>query len=444
MHMLRRRSRPTLALVACVALAPLVARADEPAAFSASAATDLGRLSSLVAARSADLRGERLGVDLARADARQARRLGNPTLDAAWATVPLGETNPSGLETPLSNIPSYSVGLSYTFPLGKRGPRAERADALVEQASRGYAASARARAIELVRILGDLAVATLRLDGLGDLVAGGKGSVALAESRLAGGFATPLEVDRLKIELSRFELQILENEGNAKAALAACATIVGATCRPFESTGAARAWLAAWIDRASRATGAPEDRDDVRALVAGERAAGAEADLARAQKIPDPTIRLGYVYDQFVVSGNQRHSANVSIALPLPLFDHGQAGLDAAEARGRGLGEQRALALASARARVASLRDLLARQRERWATIDAQMLPPARAVVSDVEHAAAARLVPATDLIQARRTLDELLVQEAESFAAGLDAALALLATIPESSDSSTPKAGQR
>ncbi len=422
------------ALPACLA-ATVVARvalAEAAPTFRPSADADFAQLLSIVSERSADLRADRLSVDLARTDAEQARLLGNPTLDGSWATVPLGETNPAGLASPMTQIPSYGVGLSYTFPLGKRGPRIARSEALAEAASRTLASSARARTLELVRVLGDLAVATMRVEGLRGLVAGGKGTVELARSRFTAGFATPLEVDRLQIELSRFEQQILQNEANAQATLASCAAVVAAPCSPFESSEDARAFLGAWIERASSASGSAEDRDDVRALRAAERAAAADAELARAQRLPDPTVRVGYVYDQFVVSGNQQSSANVSVSLPLPLFDRGQAQLAGASTRSARLRETRELRLASARARVAALRELLARERDRWHEIVTRMLPPARAVVADVERAANARLLPATDVIQARRALDELLVQEAESFAAGFAAAVDLLAEVPE------------
>jgi cobalt-zinc-cadmium efflux system outer membrane protein len=83
------------------------------------------------------------------ADARQARLLDNPSLDAAWSTLPVGRTNPSDLSRPYANVPSYGVGVSYTFPIAKRGPRRGRADALLQGARADLEFAARELAIEL-------------------------------------------------------------------------------------------------------------------------------------------------------------------------------------------------------------------------------------------------------------------------------------------------------
>jgi Mn-containing catalase len=49
-------------------------------------------------------------------------------------------------------------------------------------------------------------------------------------------------------------------------------------------------------------------------------------------------------------------------------------------------------------------------------------------VAADLEKAAATRLIPLTDVIQARRTLSELLVQEAESHGEAFRIAVHLVA----------------
>ena len=52
----------------------------------------------------------------------------------------------------------------------------------------------------------------------------------------------------------------------------------------------------------------------------------------------------------------------------------------------------------------------------------------ARAVVDDLERAANSRLLPFTDVIQARRTLDELLIEEADSYSDAFQTAVDLMA----------------
>ncbi len=436
---------------ACALLVPLLTRAVAGAeappgpVFAPSASLDLPGMMQIVARRSAAVQAEILNRELATAEVRQSHLLGNPTFDATWGTVPLGETNPPQLGSPLTSVPSYGFGLSYTFPLGKRDPRQQRAAALEESARATVTATARAQALDLARILGAAAVAALRVEGLGGLVAQERGSIALAQSRLSGGFGTPLDVDRLMIELNRTEQQVLDNEGDMREALTTCASLLGQRCEAFSNTDDARAFLTAWVKRAEglNAGGSMDARPDVRALDAAGRAAISESDFASAQAIPDPTLRLGYVYDQFVASGNQAHSLNVSLALPLPIFDHGQALRDAAEARRRRFGTQRDRIVTVAKVRMTVLRDLLDMRERRQEIIVMQMLPRARAVVGDLEKAAATRLIPLTDVIQARRTLSELLVQEAETYGDAFQVAVNIVEESPMGSADVDPRSGR-
>ena len=290
------------------------------------------------------------------------------------------------------------------------------------------AASARAQGLELLRVLGAMAVATLRVEGLKSQIDDQRGTITLAQSRLSAGFGTPLEVDRLQIELSRTEQQLIANEGDMRMAQVSCSSLLGMRCAAFASSEDARAFLDAWVARARAANGSPEQRPDVRALDATRRAAEAETELAKAQAIPDPTVRVGYVYDQFVISGNQRHSFNVSVALPIPMFDAGEAQRAAAEARRVRASAARARILEVARARTAALREVLESRQKRREIIVSQMLPRARGVVADLDKAANARLIPVSDVIQARRTLSELLINEAESHGDAFQTSVELLA----------------
>ncbi len=408
------------------ALVALPSRASE-AEFSPSRSTDLSALTQAVARHSPSTELDRLAVDAARADARQVRLWTNPTLDGSWGTIPLGTTNPPGLAR-WRQVPNYGVGLSYTFTLGKRGPRARMSDALVDAARANVVVGARAQALDLARTLGQMAVAELRVIGLKSQLEEQKAAISVAESRLATGFGTPLDVDRLRIERSRTEQQLIGNEGELRAAAATCAAAVGIPCQLFRDGDEARAFLTAWITRAREAKATPAERADVRALDAAGRAAVAEAEVAKAQRIPDPTVRLGYLYDTFVISGNQRQSLELSVSFPLPFFDSGQAARDAAEARRRRSSSVRERLLQAARLRTEALRATLEARERSHAVIVTETLPRARAVVGDLEKAATARLISVTDVIQARRTLSDLLIDEAETHGDAFAVAVDLLA----------------
>ena len=417
------------------------AGAQEKASFRPTGALDLRTLGEWVARRSSRVQGDLVALDAAQTEVAQARLYGNPQLDGSWATIPVGPTNPEGVSSRLTSIPSYGLGISYTFLIGKRGPRQRRAAATVDSDRATVAATTRAQALELARLLGEMAVASLRVAGLSELVEQQKGSITLAETRVTAGLGTPLDVDRLQIERSRTEQQVLSNEIDLRRAQAACSALLALRCETFADTDAARTYLAAWTRRAEIATPAFERRPDLVALDAARRAALADADLAAATAIPDPTVRLGYLYDQFTLAGNQRHSVNLTVSIPLPSFDTGAVQRSGALVHEARLSAQRSRLVAGAEARVASLREVLASQKGRRDMLLRDMLPKARLVVLDLEKAANARLIPLTDVIQARRTLNELLVQEAETQGDAFETSLDLLAETSSEADASGPRA---
>lgn len=418
-------SRPTLLAGVFALLLPglwVSARAQPQAEFVPTSAIDLPALMTAVRDRSAELQADHLEVDVKAAEARQSHLIDNPVLDGAVGTIPLGTPNPPELQDPLSNIPNYSVGLSLHPDLGRRGARITRAERQSEAAEASREAAVRREALRLLRILGDLALATLRLSTDQHLAAQSRSALALARDRVRTGYGPPLDADRAEIELLRLEQQVAADQGDVLTAQATCAEILGMRCARFTSEDEARRFLASWTERADPSQAPLRDlqigrRPDLRALANLQAGAQAEARLAQAQWLPDPTLRVGYMYDRFIASGNQQHSLSVSLSLPLPLLDHGQAGMQAAQARVRRYTAQRELATQAATVRAEALRLALATQRQRLLALQQQVVPRGQAILNAIRRAFEARAVPLTDLNQAHRALDELLLQEAAALA---------------------------
>ncbi|MET0342624.1 MAG: TolC family protein [Polyangiales bacterium] len=413
-------------VLACV----MPARADARPVFQPVEALSLDTLEREVRAGAPAFSAARRDALAAEAESRQARLYENPTLDAAWGTVPVGQTNPADLSRPFARVPNYAVGLGYTFPVGKRPARRTRADALTRAAGAEVDLSARELALSLAEVLGQLATATLRRQGIGDLVAGGKRAIELAEARVRAQFGAPLDVDQIRIEVERTEALLAEVDSEIERGRAECAALVGVPCRNFESASAARAYLARWFAPRVGATRISE-RADLRALAAYGDAASAEARLARATRLPDPTVRLGYVHDRFLVSGNQLNSLNLSVSVPLPVFDRGQVRAGAADTARRMITEERARRLAVAEARAPALESRLALSRGRCQRLEREVIPSALKVLTSLETAAEARLLPLTQVIQSRRIVSELFIEEAESCGEAYVAALALIRERP-------------
>ncbi|MBL9007196.1 MAG: TolC family protein [Myxococcales bacterium] len=394
-------------------LLPTAHASPESAAFQPTSELDLDGLMALVEPRSPVLQAEHLAVEIRQAELRQSRLLDNPVLDLAVGTLPIGPANPPDLPSPLSNIPNYSAGLSLHPDLARRSARIERGQHLLAAAAAQRRYAIRGQALRLLRILGDLAVSTLRLTADLRLVGQARASLGLARDRVRTGFGPPLDADRAEIELLRLEQQVSADRGDILLAQASCAEILGTPCNAFAEEPDARRFLSRWITQAESEVLAIESRPDLQAMAAQARAAAAEQRLARAGQIPDPTVRVGYVYDSFVFSGNQQHSLNVSLSLPLALSDRGQAAAQSAAAQSHRMQEQRRLMVLSSMARAESLQRAAVMQRQRLTVLQQQVLPRGQSILRDVRRAFEARAVPLTDLNQAQRALDELLLQEA-------------------------------
>ncbi|MBL8631581.1 MAG: TolC family protein [Myxococcales bacterium] len=383
--------------------------------FQPESATDVRTLMSVVRDRAASLQADHLELDIRRFDAQQSRLFDNPVLDAAVGTIPIGPSNPPDLPTPLRSIPNYSVGLGMHLDLARRSARIERADLAIQASAAQLAFAIQGQAIRLLRAVGDLAVATLRLAADQRLTQQARQSLYLAKERVKTGFGPPLDSDRAEIELLRLEQQVSADQGDILSAQATCAELVGMRCGAFADESAARLLLSRWIVNAEEQPLKTEERADLKALLLEQSVASAEARLSQAVRIPDPTLRVGYTYDSFVVSGNQQHSMNVSMTLPLVLADRGQVAAQAANARVLRYREQHRLTIRALEARAESLRSALASQRQRLRVLQEQVLPRAQSILRDVRRAFEARAVPLTDMNQAQRALDELQLQEASA-----------------------------
>jgi cobalt-zinc-cadmium efflux system outer membrane protein len=393
------------------------------ATFRPTADLDLHALQGLVAAHAPGVEAARLDVEIAAAGVEKSNLLPNPTFDASWGTIPIGSTNPVNLASPMTQVPNYSVGLSYTFPIGKRKPLQDRARAIEQAAKADLDGSVRERAIILAHTLGAIATTTLRLQGLRHMADEGHKNVEMGQVRLAASFGSELDVDRLRVEAQRLDQSVLGAESDLNEVLSACAVTLGKPCESFADAAEARRFLVHWID-ASSSLGSIEERPDVRSLAARAKAAEAETRWAKAQAIPDPTVRLGYLRDQFIISGNQLNSVNVSVIVPLPIFDHGQAELMAARAAQLRFTAQRDKTVEVSESRRAILRDRLEAQKKRQHAVSEEMLPRAERTLQEVARAVESRLLPLTEVIQAQRTVSELIVAEADSFSDAYEASI--------------------
>jgi cobalt-zinc-cadmium efflux system outer membrane protein len=426
---------PAPAVPVAPAIPPPTPAPEAGPSFGLRGDTDLDRLEALVRARAANIQQDRLNNLQAESDYRQSLLWDNPSFDFTWGAIPAGETNESApVKDPLLNVPNYNFGLSYRFEIYKRGPRQKGNRERVLSSRLDVDASVRRSALDLASTLGKVASAVLRAEAGRLLRDDAKNQLDLSSQRLKRGFVSELEVDRLKLEVARLEQQEQAELASIASNLASCAGTLGVSCRGFGGADDARAFMLAWIARARGQVNMHGDvaqRPDIRSLSHQARAARFDAELARNTKYPDPTVRLGYVRDQYFASGNYQNTLSLGVSFPIPVFDTGKVKSQAFARKAEILERQRELTVQSALARLASLHTTLAALSERHAILSRERLPRGRAILKDLQKALASGLIPLSDVIEARRSVNELLLAEAESLSDAFDAAVSVFSMLP-------------
>ena len=416
------------ALCCCLAL-PSDVIAQPPPAIPALLPADYrdeGTLAELLWQHDPQVIEARQAADTAASELRRAGLYPNPVLDLGWNTIPIGKTNPPDLNDPLGNVPSYTAGISELIELAKRGPRRAAATAQLQAARVQALAALSSRFFELMARIGRLATSQARAGVIGEQIGDSERLLELDRARADKGEIAAIEVERSEVEHSRLLAAREAALAELESARAECGALLAQPCPRFASAEAAQAFL----QRQSAATlptswSAENERrrPEITALDATLEAAEDRATLAHRQAIPDPTVRLGYTYDTFVASGDQRQSLALGLQLPLPVANRGQADLQAALATLARARQARQSLVASNRIAF----EAAARQRELVASRIRQLeeaLQKARALRQSMEGAAQQGGASQVDVLIARRDYQELLLDRTELDAEAYEAAL--------------------
>lgn len=233
-----------------------------------------------------------------------------------------------------------TVGLALPIELGgKRWARVALADA---QAGRALLAAAIAQAdlrLSVVQAYNGAAAAQRRATVAREQVAVTGEALRAAQVRVKAGRASPFEAQRADIARLAAEGAAERADRSAGVATANLERLIGGVAGPLDS---------AWFERvAGYGPPAPLEPEGSLAAAAARSdfaAATAQVRLARSQSVPDITLsasarRLEETNDTAAVFG---------LAIPLPLFNSGRAGVDVAVAQREQADALRRLALLDA------------------------------------------------------------------------------------------------
>ncbi|HYP87510.1 MAG TPA: TolC family protein, partial [Polyangiaceae bacterium] len=250
---------------------------------------DGSRLSAWLADHDPEIHAARARLAQSAADARQSHALLNPVLDASLGNVPLGETNPPGLG--FNDVAIYTVGLSETIELGKRGARIAGADLRQKSATLQVAVTERDERTQARFALANALHRGLRVAILQETLADSERAADLERTRYEQKALSGTDYDRLLLDLANLRADFEREKAEYGAALADCGAALGAEC---DLSGAREDDLASAVPLDVSRTSAPnlENRPDLVALDVERQAAERDAELARGRAVPDVTLRV--------------------------------------------------------------------------------------------------------------------------------------------------------
>jgi outer membrane protein, heavy metal efflux system len=375
--------------------------ADAPTAPVRELLGDPVRLSAWLAERTPDMKAARARISQSEADVGASRLFPNPVLDAAVSNFPIGETTPAGLG--LGQTLIQQVGLSETIEIGKRGPRIEAAELREKSARSLFAGTLSERAAAARFALARLVYLSLRMSTLDESLKDAESVADLERTRFEQKALAGMDYDRLLVDLASLRADVSRSRSEYQGALLECGAVMGAPCDPA-GAGDEDLAAAAPLPKTAFSDRMVLGRPDLLALDLARQASERDADLARRRAIPDVTLRLGYTYDRFTISGDNANTLGLSIALPLPVSDRGQHDAARALARAQELSQTRNAAILTARSDLGSLVDRKAALEKNLEALEHDSLPRSGSVLSAVEQAFRRGGASMTDLILARRT----------------------------------------
>lgn len=389
---------PVLVASLLVALSPPAAPV-EPARVNTTLLTDPTVLIRWLEKKDQEVQAAHTRVGQARTQVNQALLwLPNPQVNAAVGGWPLGPTNPPGLA--ITQTPNFSVGMSQTLEVAKRGPRIRAAEYGLDSEKEAYVAALHERMADVRSALAQVVYHRERTHLLEVSLADAETMLQLERARQHSGLLSTLDLDRMELDQTAQHAELSGARAELAQAMGVCAAILLAPCDLDNATMDTLAALAP--------PAAPSDwlhqHPQVRALRLAGGASDQAATLERRKILPDPTLSLGYTHDRFVVSGNNPNTVMMGVSIPLPVFDRGQNTGARESLRARELALQASALMARMAAAKAGLAQRQKETRRALRELEDAGLPKAVQIEQRTAQAFHMGEATVTEVLMARRT----------------------------------------
>lgn len=255
----------------------------------------------------------------------------NPVLEADGTT---GELTGSKFEN------TVSIGVTQEIlTAGKRGKRLKVAERELEGFGRHIDNSGRLLAEEVKTAFSDLMLADGRVKLAERSVILNRQLLDISGLRFEAGDIPELEVNLARVEVARSEGKKAEAERELHPAKARLLSLMGIPSEETADFGGSLEGKPIGKSLDELKSLALANRPDLKALESENARGDAEIALARAERIPNVTVGLGYQRENSAidVSGEEIKSRDnligLKLSVPIPLFDRNQAGVREALAR---------------------------------------------------------------------------------------------------------------
>lgn len=373
---------------------------------AASLPLSLGDAEKLWRQHSRELRLADTAVAGAAADLRTADRMPNPEISYNASSISPAEGVGSG-HLKDKRIDSVLRLEQVIERGGKRALRVKGAESRLAAAGLDREDVARQQLGELRHAYYDLLFAQERLAVADDTAALYARGLAAAEQRKKAGDIAPVDVSRLGVDKARADNEVRQAQSDLDGARQQLAYLIGR-----ENDAAELVATDAWPALLSGDPGRPdlEQRPDLKA--GGQRIAAAEAgrDLARSLKTRDVSFGMQVEHNEQNAPTN---SFGVGVSIPLFVWhayegeiERAESDLDTARLQHE---QQKAQAIGQAN----QARSALLAARDRLQRLEQGLLADARRVVDAAELAYSKGAMDLIDLLDARRTLRQVLLEAA-------------------------------
>jgi len=317
--------RPSFSCASCFGLVTWLVAVGTPVAALADA-LPLAEALATAEARSPDVRAAQARIEQGRGRRTVAGYVlpSNPTVDLGFKSDVLFEAR---------SEKAFDVGLEQELEIfGQRGLRIDVAETDLAARQLDLAASQLTVRAAVTAAYFDLMFRERRVAAFADVVEQATRLAEAARRRLAAGDIAEAEYQLVAAELVNVRAEARRAEAERIAAQARLNGLVG---RPSASATVTAgdfppAVTAVPLDRLL--AWAHDRRPEIRAAAKDVEARGAEVALRQRERLPNPTLALGYSYDRTVIDGESQF-LGIRLSLPLPFVRSGRGEIQ--EARGQ-------------------------------------------------------------------------------------------------------------